>query len=221
MVRTKGIKVLIADSHPVVREGLRSAILKEGGGIKVVGEASNGSEVLKIARDKKIDVFVLDIMMLVHNGIETASRLLDIIPEAKSIILSIYDNRMYVERALKAGAKGYILKESPTKEIIRAIREVHNGHYFLSPVVAKFFINGYIKKAGGRISGPSIVDLSKREKEVLQMVAEGMTSREIASTLSLSPNTVFVHKKNIRRKLDIHKQADLVRLAIKEGICKL
>jgi len=216
------IRVLIADDHPIVREGLRAAIHNDqASDIEIVAEASNGREVLEIADKKQIDVYILDIMMPLLNGIETASRLSRMNPDSRIIILSVHDSRMFVEKAIKAGAKAYILKESSIEEIVHAIREVYRGKSFLSPAVTQYIIDGFIKKAQQSGKAASIVALTTREKEVLQLLAEGFTSKEIATRLSLALNTVHVHKKNIMQKLDLHKQADLVRFAIKEGISKL
>jgi len=216
------IRVLIADDHPIVREGLRAAIHNDqASDIEIVAEASNGREVLEIADKKQIDVYILDIMMPLLNGIETASRLSRMNPDSRIIILSVHDSRMFVEKAIKAGAKAYILKESSIEEIVHAIREVYRGKSFLSPAVTQYIIDGFIKKAQQSGKAASIVALTTREKEILQLLAEGFTSKEIATRLSLSLNTVHVHKKNIMQKLDLHKQADLVRFAIKEGISKL
>ena len=217
------IKVLVADDHPVVRDGLRATIRmsKNQDDIEVVAEASNGHEVLEIAKNTPIDVFILDIKMPLLNGIETASRLVRMKPSSKIIILSIHDSRFFVEKALKSGARGYILKESSTEEIIKAIREVYSGKVFLSPAVTQYIVDGFIKKAHPGEKGPTLVTLTTREKEILQLLAEGYASRDIAERLFLSLNTVRVHKKNIMQKLDVHSQVDLVRYAIKEGISKL
>ncbi len=215
------IRVLIADDHPVVRDGLRAAILMSEDDIEVVAEASNGHEVLEIVENTPIDVFVLDIKMPILNGIETTSRLIQMNPSSRVIILSIHDSRFFVEKALKAGARGYILKESSTEEIIRAILEVDSGKVFLSPAVTQYIVDGFIKKAYAGEKAPSLITLTTREKEILQLLAEGIASKEIAERLYLSLNTVRVHKKNIMQKLDIHNQVDLVRYAIKEGISKL
>lgn len=216
------IRVLVADDHPVVRDGLRAAIQSAAAGlIEVVAEASNGNEVLDLAEKARIDVFVLDISMPVLNGIETAARLLRKDPAARVIILSVHDSRMFVEKALRVGARGYVLKESSTGEIVKAIREVYEGRSFLSPAVTQYIIDGFISKAHDAGKAPSVVTLTSREREILQLLAEGFSAKDIAARLSLSLNTVHVHKKNIMHKLDMHRQADLVRFAIKEGISKL
>lgn len=215
------IKVLLADDHPVVRDGLRSTIDKMGGDIKIIGEASNGNEVLEIAKKNLVDIYILDISMPILNGIETANRLIKMDPKSKIIILSIHDSRIFVEKALKSGARGYILKESATEEVIQAIREVYIGRFFLSPAISKFVVHGFLDKMHHYKRHEKVIYLTAREQEILQLIAESFTNKEIAIKLNLSLNTVHVHRKNIMQKLDIHKQADLIRYAIKEGISKL
>jgi DNA-binding NarL/FixJ family response regulator len=215
------IKVLIADDHPVVREGLRSAIQMSAEDIEVVAEASNGREVLDAAAKTPIDVFVLDIQMPLLNGIETTSRLIRMYPACRVIALSIHDSRFFVEKAIHAGARGYVLKESSTAEIVRAIHEVHGGRFFLSPAVTQYIVDGFVKKSSDGQDDSSLAALSAREREILQLLAEGVPSKEIAKKLYLSLNTVRAHKKNIMQKLEFHSQVDLVRYAIKEGISKL
>lgn len=215
------IKVLLADDHPVVRDGLRYVIEKEGGEIEVVAEASNGEEVLKIADGTAVDVFVIDISMPILNGIETTAGLIKKNPAHKVIILSIHGTRSFVAKALDVGAKGYLLKESATEDIIFAIKEVHIGRYFLCPAISKFIVDGFLGKRHDYQWHTKIVELTPREREILQLIAEGFSSKEIQKRLSLSLNTVLVHRKNIMYKLDIHKQADLIRYAIKEGISEL
>ncbi|MCK4395702.1 response regulator transcription factor [candidate division WOR-3 bacterium] len=215
------IKVILADDHPVVRDGIKFIINRKGTDIAIIGEASNGSEVLDMAKEDPADVYVIDISMPILNGIETTERLIKLEPQSKVIILSIHDSRIFVEKALKSGARGYILKESVTEEVINAIREVYKGRFFLSPGVSKFVVQGFLGKRHGYKKYQKIVSLTRREREILQLIAEGFTNKETARKLNLSLNTVHVHRKNIMEKLDIHKQADLIRYALKEGISNL
>lgn len=215
------IKVILADDHPVVRDGIKFIINRKGTDIAIIGEASNGSEVLDMAKEDPADVYVLDISMPILNGIETTERLIKLEPQSKVIILSIHDSRIFVEKALKSGARGYILKESVTEEVINAISEVYRGRFFLSPGVSKFVVQGFLGKKHGYKKYQKIVSLTRREREILQLIAEGFTNKETARKLNLSLNTVHVHRKNIMEKLDIHKQADLIRYALKEGISNL
>lgn len=215
------IRVILADDHPVVRDGIKSIVGRRGTNIEIIGEVSNGKELLEMAKENPADVYVIDITMPILNGIETTERLIKMEPQSKIIILSIHDSRIFVEKALKSGARGYILKEDATEEVIQAIHDVHNGRYFLSPGVSKYVVQGYLGKLHGYKKRQKFVNLTKREREILQLIAEGYTNKEIAKRLSLSTNTVHVHRNNIMQKLDIHKQADLIRYAIKEGISKL
>ena len=215
------IEVILADDHAVVRDGIKAVVERKGQDIKIVGEASNGKEVLEMAKSKPADVYVLDVAMPILNGIETTERLRKIDKNCKIIILSVHDDRSFVEKALKYGAHGYILKESATEEIIQAIREVYTDKYFLSPKISKFIVDGYLGKRYHYEPNKNVIDLTKREREILQLIAEGFTNKEIATQLKLSLNTVHVHRNNLMKKLGIHRQADLVRYALKEGITHL
>lgn len=217
------IKVIIADDHSVVRDGMKAVIDRKGKDIEIIGEASNGREVLDMAKKKPADIYILDISMPILNGIEATERLVKMDPNNKVIIFSIHDDRHLVEKALKSGAKGYILKESATEEVIRAIHEVYRGNCFLSPKISKYVIRGFIG-GGGRYEykeKEGFVNLTRREREILQLIAEGYSNPEIAQQLFLSIYTVRAHRNNIMQKLDIHRQADLIRYAIKEGITQI
>ena len=157
--------------------------------------------------------------MPVLNGIESTQRLLKIQPEARVVILSMYDDRISVEKALKAGAKGFIVKVSTADEIVDAIREVAGGRFYLCSKVSKYIVQGFLGRSSGRKR--DVTGLTPKEKEVLQLIAEGYSSKQIAKTFNLSLNTIHVHRNNIMKKLNIHKQAELVRYAIKEGIAQL
>jgi DNA-binding NarL/FixJ family response regulator len=159
--------------------------------------------------------------MPILNGIETTVKLIKMNPNNKIIILSIHDSRSFVEKALYCGAKGYLLKESAVDEVIHAVHEVNKGRYYLSSAISKFIVDGFISEIHKRDINENLVHLTEREREVLQLIAEGFTNKEIANNLNLSLNTVHVHRKNIMQKLDIHKHAGLIRYAIKEGIVKL
>jgi len=215
------IRVVLADDHPVVRAGLKSVIEKSGREITVVREAANGKEVLRIAENNGVDVFLLDIEMPFLNGLETAERLIKKDPKTKIIILSLHDARIYVDRAVRAGVKGYILKESATEDVIKAIEEVHRGRFFLSPAISKYIVDGFLGKISDKKTKPASDGLTNREREILQLIGEGLTNKEIALRLNIFLNTVQAHRRNLMQKLDIHKQADLIRYAIREGIAKL
>lgn len=215
------IKLLLADDHPIVREGIRSVIERTTDDIEIVGESSNGNEVLEFARKNLVDVYILDISMPMLNGIETTVKLIKMNPNTKIIILSVHDSRSFVEKTLSCGAKGYLLKESAVDEVIHAIHEVNRGRYYLSAAISKYIVNGFLSEINKRDINENLAHLTEREREVLQLIAEGFTNKEIASNLNLALNTVHVHRKNIMQKLDIHKHAGLIRYAIKEGIVKL
>ena len=215
------IKVLLADDHTVVLDGLRAVIENIGKDIEIVGEASNGSSVLKLARQKKIDVYVLDISMPILNGIETTDRLIQTDPQSKIIMLSMHDDRTLVERSLESGAKGYIVKKDAAVEVLHAIREVHKGGAYLSPSVAKYVIDGFLSSKRKEPKKTVKINLTRKEKEILQLIAEGFTRKEIAGKLDISVNTVHVHSNNIMQKLNIHKKADLIRFALKESITQV
>lgn len=214
------IRVVIADDHPVVRDGLRLTIERSAEDIVVVGEASDGMEVLKITQPA--DVFILDITMPNMNGIETTRELLKRSRAAKIIILSLHDTKGMVEEALAAGARGYLTKEMATRNVIEAVNEVHAGRYFLCPAIAHFVIEaGLMGKKALRKGAATDVVLTGQERKVLQLIAEGHSNKEIAAMLDLSVNTVHAHRNSVMAKLNIHKQADLILYAIRAGIAKL
>jgi DNA-binding NarL/FixJ family response regulator len=218
------IRVFLADDHPILREGLRSGIEAKCNDIQVVGEASDGLAVLETVEKQSVDVYVLDMSMPVLNGIETTQRLIQKNSQSKVIILSVHDSRDIVEKAFRIGVRGYLVKESSTAELIQAIREVYKGNFFISPAISGFLVDRFLtgqSKTRSRDVFETAAALTPREREILQLIAEGLTVKEIASKLDLSLNTALVHRKNIMRKLDFHKQADLIRYAIKEGISKL
>jgi DNA-binding NarL/FixJ family response regulator len=215
------IEVILADDHPIVMDGIKAVIEKIGKGIKVIGEASTGDEVLEMAKAYPADVYILDISMPILNGIEAAGRLIKLDPKSKIIILSMHDNKSFVEKSLECGAKGYLLKENATDEVVHAICEVYKGRIFLSPNVSKYIVQGFLGKRYNYTKDKKTTSLTRKEKEVLQLIAEGFTNKEISRRLNISLNTTHVHRNNIMQKLNIHKQANLIRYAIKEGISQI
>ncbi|MBU2574165.1 MAG: response regulator transcription factor [Elusimicrobia bacterium] len=214
------IKVLLADDHSIVREGLKAVLKRTAPDIIVAGEASDGNQALELAKKTPADVYLLDITMPFLNGLEAMARLLRGDKKAKIIILSMHDDRPTIEKALRAGARGYLIKESAAGDVVRAVREVYNGRHYLSPSVAGVEIDDILDAPFDKLKQQSSA-LTSREKEIIQQIAEGLGDKQIAYKFRISRNTVHVHRHNISLKLDIHKQTDLVRYAVKEGIAKL
>ena len=205
------IRLLLAEDHVMVRQGLR--VLLEQAGMVVIGEASDGPEALLLAHTHQPEVAVLDIAMPHLNGLETARRLREIVPQTKIIMLTMHTAEPYVLEALQAGAVGYVLKMQAAVDIVQAINAALQGAIYLSPRVTNAVVQAYLTGA------PLPPDpLTSREREVLQRIAEGQTTKEIAAHLGLSVKTVESHRINLMRKLDIHETATLVRYAIRRGL---
>lgn len=212
-------KIVLADDHAIVRNGVKAVLEKLGKNMEIVAEISNGKDLVDYAQKHGADVYVVDISMLVLNGIEAVERIVRRNPDAKVVMLSMYDDRVSVEKSLKAGAKGFIVKVSTADEIVDAIEEVAAGRFYLCSKVSKYIVQGFLGKSSSRKR--DVTGLTPKEKEVLQLIAEGYSSKQIAKSFNLSLNTIHVHRNNIMKKLGIHKQAELVRYAIKEGIAQL
>ena len=212
-------KIVLADDHAIVRNGVRAVLENLGKDMEIVAEISNGKDLVEYAQKHKADVYVVDISMPLLNGIEATERIVKHDPQAKVVILSMYDDRVSVEKSLKVGAKGFIVKVSTADEIVDAIEEVAAGRFYLCSKVSKYIVQGFLGKTSSRKRDAT--GLTPKEKEVLQLIAEGYSSKQIAKSFNLSLNTIHVHRNNIMKKLGIHKQAELVRYAIKEGIAQL
>ena len=212
-------KIVLADDHAIVRNGVKAVLEKLGKNMEIVAEISNGKDLVDYAQKHGADVYVVDISMPVLNGIEAVERIVRRNPDAKVVMLSMYDDRVSVEKSLKAGAKGFIVKVSTADEIVDAIEEVAAGRFYLCSKVSKYIVPGFLGKSSSRKR--DVTGLTPKEKEVLQLIAEGYSSKQIAKSFNLSLNTIHVHRNNIMKKLGIHKQAELVRYAIKEGIAQL
>lgn len=213
------VKVVLADDHAIVRKGVRAVLEKLGKNLEIVAELSNGKDLVEYAQKTPADVYVVDISMPIMNGIEATERIVKNNPEAKVVMLSMYDDRISIEKSLKAGAKGFIVKVSTADEIVDAIGEVAAGRFYLCSKVSKYVVQGFLGKTASRKR--DVTGLTPKEKEVLQLIAEGFSSKQIAKNFNLSLNTIHVHRNNIMKKLGIHKQAELVRYALKEGIAQL
>ncbi|HPW45968.1 MAG TPA: response regulator transcription factor [bacterium] len=207
------IKLLLVDDHKIVRDGMRS-LLSEGKEISVIGEAENGRQAVALAKELKPDVILMDIAMPDMNGIEAASQIIRENERIKVLILSMHSEKMFVSKAFAAGVSGYLLKDCDIEEILSAIRAVQANQKYISPLIAGTIIEDY--RDGLKEQKVSI--LTEREREVLQLIAEGKTSKKIANLLGISTKTIDVHRQQIMDKLNIHTIAGLTRYAIKEGL---
>lgn len=211
-------RVLLAEDHTIVRKGLRSLLDKETG-IKVVGEAENGRKAIVKAEELHPDVVVMDIAMPGLNGLEATRQIKKCFPDIKILILSMHANEEYILQSLKSGASGYLVKKSAPAELISAINAVYNGHSFLSPSISRMVIDEYIRRSKEISEGEEgFEQLTVREREVLQLIAEGRKTRKIAELLYISIKTVETHRAHIMNKLDIHSTAELTRYAVRKGI---
>jgi DNA-binding NarL/FixJ family response regulator len=211
----KTIRVLLADDHSLVRAGIRG-LIESLAGAAVVGEAGDGPEALRLAEELRPDVVLLDIGMPGLNGLEVAARLTALDPAIRVVILSMHTAEEYVLRALRAGAAGYLLKGSAVAELELALRAVARGETFLSPAVSKRVVDDYVNRTGG--AADPLDALTPRQREILQLVAEGHTSKEIAQRLGLSSKTVETHRAQVMERLQVHDLAGLVRFAVRVGL---
>jgi DNA-binding NarL/FixJ family response regulator len=214
------ICVFLADDHAVVREGLR-AYLDGEQGIEVVGEAGNGHDAIAQVREILPDVAVIDIAMPDINGIEATERISKLCPKTQVVILSMHSDSEYVFRALQAGAKAYVLKESAGRELTEAVHAVVRGHHYLSPKVSDQVIVDYVRQREAAKPESPIDALTTREQQILRLLAEGATTSEIAVALSLSRSTVNTYRSRLMRKLDIADLASLIRFAVRHGVAEL
>ncbi len=207
------IKVLVVDDHALLRDGIR-ALLSIQDDIEVVGEATDGREAINLVRQLSPDVVLMDISMPLMDGLEATRRIHKESPKVKVLILTQHDNKEYMLSSVKAGAAGCVPKRAVASELISAIRVVHQGDSYLYPSVAKVLIKDYLQK----MEQDPYERLTNREREVLKLVAEGRTSRDIASLLCVSIKTVLGHRTKVMEKLDIHNRTELVKYAIRKGL---
>lgn len=208
----KRIRILLADDHAVVRQGFKM-ILGAQSDMEIVGEAANGREAVERAEELRPDIVVMDVAMPELNGIEATRRLAGSVPHTRVVALSMHKDSVYVREILRAGARGYLLKDSPAGDLVSAVRAVASGQSYLSPAVSNAVLDDYRK----HVTNP-IDLLTSREREVLQMLAEGKTNKEIAGVLNLSVYTVDAHRGRIMEKLNLHSINELVRFAVRNGL---
>jgi len=216
---TPKIRILIADDHTLLRNGI-CALLEAEADMVIVGEASDGREAVRLAGQLKPNVVLMDIAMPLLNGLESTRQIKHDHPEINILVLTMYDNEEYFREMLEVGASGYIIKRAAATELVTAIRAVYNGEAVLSPAITRYLLEDYLTH-DSRIERDDPNALSSREREVLQLIAEGKTSREIAEMLNLSVKTVQSHRSNLMQKLDLHDRGELIKYAIQKKIIEL
>jgi DNA-binding NarL/FixJ family response regulator len=214
---SKRLRILLADDHTVVRKGLR-LLLESVPEFEVIADAASGREAVTLAEQHRPGVVVMDVAMPELNGIEAARQIMAKLPATAIVFLSMHGDESYVLRALKAGARGYLLKDSAEYDLIQAVKAVSEGKAFFSPAISKMLVEDYMRQMRERGVEDSFELLTTREREVLQLLAEGKSNKEAASLLNLSLYTVETHRSNIFQKLNLHSQAELILYAIRKGV---
>jgi len=214
------IRILLADDHSLVREGI-ATFLRMSDDIEVVAEASDGVETLEKAKKTRPDIVLMDINMPKLGGLETTLEMKKELPDVKILVLTQYEDKEYISRFLKAGVSGYMLKKAVGSDLIASIRAVHKGELYLHPSITSEVVAGYLNIDRGSVSDDIYDILTDREKQVLKLLAEGYTHKEIADMLNISIKTVVAHQSNMFEKLDIRSRAGLIKFAIQKGIIKL
>jgi two-component system response regulator NreC len=210
------IRVLLADDHTILRDGIRS-LLEDQEDIEVVGEAEDGQSAVRMTSQLKPDVVVMDIAMPILNGLEATRKIQRDLPRVRVLILTMHENEEYIRQVLAAGALGYVLKDAAARDLIGAIRTVYQGEAVLSPAITRLVIEDYLRWGDIRPQDTSN-GLTPREREVLQLIAEGYTNKSIAEILSISVKTVQTHRTNLMAKLDLHDRGELIKYAIQKKI---
>ena len=210
-------RVMIVDDHPLVRGGLRS-LLQQNGEFEVVAEGADGYEAIELATLHSPDVILLDVAMPRLNGTDAAQHIREKVPRAGIVMVSMHADESYILRALKSGARGYLLKASPEAEVIAAVRAVANGQAYFSPVITRILVEEYVTEMQRRGVEDSYDLLTLREKEILQLLVSGLNNREVADKLNVSVATVETHRNNIFQKLHVHNLPELILYAVRKGI---
>jgi DNA-binding NarL/FixJ family response regulator len=211
------VRILVADDHEIVRQGLR-ALLEAQAGWQIVGEAVDGREAVEKAKRLRPDIVVLDVSMPNLNGLEATRQIRKALPSTEVLILTMHDSEPLVREVLEAGARGYVLKSDAGRELMTALQTVHEHRPYLTSRVSEIVLDGFLRSGGGSDSPappPRSVRLSPREREIAQLLAEGKSNKEVASTLDISVKTAETHRTNLMRKLDLHSISELVRYAIR------
>lgn len=208
--------VLLVEDHTLVRQGLRR-ILESEPTLRIVGESGNGHEAVQMAGKLLPDIAIVDISLPSLNGIEATRQIRRSSPRTSVLILSMHTDDAYVRRSLRAGARGYLVKDADDHDLVRAVTALRDGGSYFSPRVSRLLLDGYLNEDSGPAEDP-LLALSEREREVLQLVAEGKSNKEVAQQLHLSVSTVESHRKNFMEKLDLHNTADVVRFALRAGL---
>ena len=216
-METKRIRILLADDHNILRRGLR-LLLERQPGFEVVGEAADGRQAVERAEATRPDIVVMDIAMPRLSGIDAAQQIRASLPQAAIIILSMHSDEGYVLQALKAGARGYILKDSAENDLIETIKAVSEGKAFFSPEISRILVEDYVREMQKRGAEDSYELLTAREREILHLLAEGKSNKDIATSLNLSLYTVETHRRNLQDKLNLHSIAELILYAVRKGI---
>jgi len=214
------IRILVADDHDIVRQGI-VGLLSRVTEFEVVGEANNGLEVVNLAKTLQPDVVLMDLTIPELNGIEATAKIVEACAQTRVVVLTMHQDRAHIRRAFEAGASGYVLKRNDMGDLIRAIQTVVGGEVFLSSAISRVVVETFVGREDLPISGGKSDGLSHREREVLVLVAEGQTNREIADVLHIAEKTVAAHRASVMQKLNLKNAADLVRYAIREGLVEL
>ena len=213
------IRVVLADDHKIMREGLCS-LLRNDPRVEIAGVAEDGRSAVQMAREQKPDVVVMDVAMPDLNGIEAARKIKAEMPDVRILALSMHSDKRYISNMLQAGASGYLLKDCAFKELVQAIHTVARRQVYLSPSIAALVTEDYVRQLIARDASPAAV-LSPKEREVLQLMSEGHSTKQIAADLNLSVKTIETHRQQIMEKLDLHSIAELTKFAVREGLTSL